>query len=84
MLFKRADGFWMRGVNFDLDIMFLDKAGTVLDIQTMTKLAEGEFPAIYTPAVKGASLALEVPAGWVARNSVTVGDQIVAGSNTRS
>lgn len=80
MLFKRADGFWMRGVNFDLDIMFLDKSGTVLDIQTMTKLAAGEFPTIYTPGVQGASLALEMPAGWVARNGVAVGDRIVAGS----
>jgi len=80
MLFKRADGFWMRGVNFDLDILFLDKAGTILDIQTMTKLSEGEFPIIYTPMAYGAKLALEVPAGWASGHGVVVGDRIVAGS----
>lgn len=80
MLFKRADGFWMRGVNFDLDILFMDKSGKVLDIQTMTKLSEGDFPAVYTPMAYNASLALEVPAGWAARNGVTVGDKVVTGS----
>ena len=75
MLFKRADAFWMKGVNFDLDIMFMDKQGNITDIQTMSKLAEHDYPVIYRPAVKSA-VAIELPAGWCKWNNVKPGDKI--------
>jgi len=77
MLFKRADAFWMKGVNFDLDIMFTDKTGEVRDIQTMAKLNDGDYPVIYRPSDKTASIAIEAPAGWCESNNVDVGDRVI-------
>ena len=78
MLFKRAEAFWMKGVNFDLDIIFTDKAGSIKDIQTMAKLNDGDYPVIYRPSDKSASVAIEMPSGWCKSNNITVGDRVVA------
>lgn len=79
MLFKRADGFWMRGVNFDLDIVFTDPAGEIKDIQTMNKLGEDDFPVVYTPKTKEASIAIELPVGWCKAKGIKPGDKVSVG-----
>jgi uncharacterized membrane protein (UPF0127 family) len=76
MLFTKAGAYWMKGVPFDLDIMFLDKRGCVLDMTTMRALRKGEYPEIYSSKSAEAALAVEVPAGWCARRGVQPGDKI--------
>lgn len=76
MLFTKAGAYWMKGVPFDLDIMFLDKKGCVVDMTTMRALRKGEYPEIYTSKSAEAALALEVPAGWCRRRGVELGDRI--------
>jgi uncharacterized membrane protein (UPF0127 family) len=78
MLFKRAHSFWMKDVNFDLDILFLDKYGTVTEIQQMEQLKDGKRVRFYQPAVKTAALALEVAGGWCARHKVEPGHRLTA------
>jgi uncharacterized membrane protein (UPF0127 family) len=78
MLFKSAKSFWMRGVNFDLDMVFMDKAGTVLEIQRMKAPRPGHIPLVsYEPTVKSAELSLEVPAGWCKKHQIKPGDQLL-------
>jgi DNA ligase D-like protein (predicted 3'-phosphoesterase) len=80
MLFKRAVAFWMKGCNFDLDIAFLRKDGTVLEVQQMKKLAApDEDPEIYQPA-QPADLAVELPFGWCQKNNVKPGDRLLVRS----
>ena len=80
MLFKQAVAFWMRGCNFDLDIAFLRKDGTVLEVQQMKKLATpDEDPEIYQPA-QPADLAVELPFGWCQKNNVKPGDRLLVRS----
>lgn len=83
MLFKRANSFWMRGVNFDLDIVYADKYGKVVETQQMRKLANPatDYAPVYRPMAKRASLALELPAGWCRKNRVSVGDRITPKEN---
>jgi uncharacterized membrane protein (UPF0127 family) len=86
MFFKQAGAFWMKGCNFDLDIMFLDKYGSVVDIQTMAKLEPGDYPTVYRPRVRGAEYALEVNAGWCDRHNVKTGSVVLptkGGRNVR-
>jgi uncharacterized membrane protein (UPF0127 family) len=78
MLFKRANSFWMRDVNFDLDIAFADKYGTITETQRMHKLANPrhDHAPIYSPTVANAAVALELPAGWCESHNVKAGDVI--------
>ena len=76
MLFTKAGAYWMKGVPFDLDIMFLDKTGQVLDWTTMKALRKDEYPEIYTSKSAEAAMAVEVPAGWCARRGVEQGDRL--------
>ncbi len=75
MLFKCAKSFWMRGCNFDLDIVFMDKHGSVKEVQHMTQLQPGEEPTVYSPK-EAADLALEVPSGWCNRNEIKPGARL--------
>jgi len=73
MLFKRASSFWMRDCHFSLDLAFLDKAGTILEIQHMPQGLPGQPLPHYTAKVAGAISAIELPSGWCARNMVWPG-----------
>lgn len=63
--------FWMRNTFIPLSIAFIDRRGTVVDIQDMRPLdettVESARPALY---------ALEVNQGAFARTGVAVGDRI--------
>jgi uncharacterized membrane protein (UPF0127 family) len=80
MLFKEANGFWMPGVNFDLDIVYMDKSGNVQQIQRMVKV-EGGIPPVYRPE-KTAALALETLPGWCERNNIKVGDKLTVNGDS--
>ena len=73
-------GFWMYRTRIPLDIAFLDSAGTVRAIRSMepcpTTIPEG-CPA-YEPGTPW-RFALEVNAGYFARNRVPVGGRILLG-----
>lgn len=79
MFFYTPGPFWMAKVGYDLDILFADAGGRVLDVQTM-KAASVDDPGsewrVYASRVPGAACALEVPAGWAAQHGVVAGDVI--------
>lgn len=64
-------GFWMRNTSLALSIAFIDAAGVITDIKSLTPLSESlvrpSRPIIY---------ALEMPRGWFAQNGIEVGDRV--------
>ena len=79
MLFTKAGHFWMKNVNFPLDLLFMDKDGSVLDIHHMPVEADKHNPSrLYSPGdMSKAAMALEVNAGWCRRNNIGIGDRIL-------
>lgn len=67
-------GFWMRGTLTDIDIAWVDAAGTIVGIETMPRCEADPCPT-YDPGVAYRA-ALEVAAGWFAARGVAVGDRI--------
>lgn len=63
--------FWMRDTRVALDIAFIDGRGTVLAIRQMTPLSE---QLHYPPAPY--RFALEMPAGWFARQGIQAGARV--------
>ena len=72
MFFKTASSFWMKNCFVGLDIAFLDKSGTILEIQNMKPHTETP----HQPLSKAACFSVEFGEGWLARNGVGVGDVI--------
>jgi uncharacterized membrane protein (UPF0127 family) len=68
--------FWMKGVAFGLDIVFVGADGTI------TAIHHADAPPPDTPAEElrrysgRARWVLEVPAGWTSRHNVSVGDSV--------
>ena len=74
MFFDKVGAFWMKDVNFPLDIVFLDKQGTVLEKQHMPQVDEpAVLKPLYIPSFKEAAHALELPAGWFDKQGLAVG-----------
>jgi len=77
MLFDKVGAYWMKDVDFPLDILFLDEKGTVLEKQHMPvvrgKSAE-ELPR-YLPRTQAAH-ALELPSGWFDKKGLAIGDRV--------
>jgi len=66
---QSSEGFWMHNTLIPLSVAFIDRDGTILDIQDMQPQTDDVHP----PA-KPYWYALEVNQGWYARNGVKVGD----------
>ena len=66
--------FWMRGVTFPLDLIFLDRAGVVVGI--LENLPPGD--ATLRRASLPYSWVLEVVGGWSRRHGVRLGQQALA------
>lgn len=68
---QRILSFWMRNTSIPLDIAFIDRRGTIVDVQTMQPQSEemhrSRQPAMY---------ALEMEAGWFEDHAVGVGDRV--------
>lgn len=65
--------FWMKDMNFPLDIIWLDKDGKILGIAA--KVATSTFPDTI-PSPGPIRQVLEVNAGYAEKNELTVGDFI--------
>ena len=74
MFFKTAGSFWMKDVDYPLDIAFLTKEGTVVDIQYMDK--DAGFPRKTYQSKKANSYALELPGLYCLKNNINVGDKL--------
>ena len=74
MFFDKAGAFWMKDVNFPLDIVFLDKQGTVLEKLHMPQVEEPTaLKPLYVSSSKEAVHALELPAGWFDMRGLATG-----------
>lgn len=68
LLLVPCDAIHTFGMSFDLDVIFLDSQGGVLDVKE--RVPPGKLPG----RVPGARYVLEVPAGTVQATGTTVGD----------
>jgi uncharacterized membrane protein (UPF0127 family) len=64
---------WMKGMNYPLDIVWLDKDKKVIDIVKDAPFENGELSE-FTPAAS-ARYVVELPAGTVVRDGISVGTQ---------
>ncbi|TSC68331.1 MAG: hypothetical protein G01um101472_42 [Parcubacteria group bacterium Gr01-1014_72] len=63
-------GIWMEGMQFPIDIVWLNEAYGVLDLRE--NISPDTYPEIFYPAT-AAHYVLELPAGGVARYALAVG-----------
>jgi uncharacterized membrane protein (UPF0127 family)/2'-5' RNA ligase len=73
MLFDKVGGYWMKGMRFPIDIVFLTKEGRLLEHHHMPLEPRRR---IVFPESKEAAHALELPAGWCAEQGVQPGDMV--------
>lgn len=66
-------GFWMKEMNFPIDILWLDESLKVVDITE--NMSPRSYPKIFRPSVSVRNV-LEVPAGYVFENKIRIGDQV--------
>ncbi len=69
-----VEGFWMKNVNFPLDIIWIDSEEKIIGTDRMEPCVSGECK-IYNPPAP-IKYALEVEAGFVEKNKVKVGERI--------
>lgn len=75
MWFDCHGPFWMKDVEFPLDLCYLDEYGKVTEKVAMVKDKEGR--TLY-PRQKYASVqAIELPAGFCDKNGIKIGDFLV-------
>ncbi len=68
----RLYSFWMKGMNFPIDIIWLDGDGQVIYIKE--KAEPSSYPQSYAPD-SPAQMVLETNAGFVASAGIKIGDQ---------
>jgi len=76
--FRNGSGLWIRpchgvhtlGLGFPIDVVYLDRALTVLDIRSDVR------PWRFTPVLRQATSVLELPCGTAAETKTAVGDRI--------
>jgi len=71
---ERTGGFWMKNTLARLDIAFTGADGVIGAVLTMEPCTSDPCP-VYSPGTSYTS-ALEVPAGWFARNDIAVGTRL--------
>ena len=64
--------FWMKEMNFPIDIIWLDENKKIIDITA--NLATSTYPANFTSRAP-AKYVLEVNAGFTAQNNIKIGNQ---------
>ena len=71
-------GFWMKDMNFSLDIIFADASGTIVTVyQNLSPDSYRKTPPdIFYPTAP-AKYVLEIPAGFAAAHGIGVGQQLV-------
>ena len=75
-VFEEADehGFWMKDMDYAIDIVWVDENNQVVDIKE--NVSPDTYPMVFKPSAP-AKYVLEVMAGWVSQNSVEIGDNIM-------
>lgn len=68
------DGFWMKEMNFSLDILYADANGTIVTI--WPNLSPSTYPQAFYP-ISPAQYVLELPANFAAQNGIVVGSKMV-------
>lgn len=68
-------GFWMRGMRFPLDFVWI-RDGKVVEITEDVPVSNENVPKVYQPQQPIEAM-VEVNAGWVKKQGVKVGDEIV-------
>jgi uncharacterized membrane protein (UPF0127 family) len=71
--------FWMKDMQFPIDILWIDNEGKICGIEKDTPIPEANTPDYKLPvysSFKPAKYVLEVNAGFSQKYSVTVGDQL--------
>ena len=83
MLFGCPGPFWMKDVNFPLDIIFLTKKGEVIEHKTMwpARLPDWQL-ARYSSSSSKVAYAIEAPGGWCRRHGVVSGDRVLVDKDT--
>ena len=73
-----TDGFWMKDMNFALDIIWADRAGIITTIASNVSPDTYKTvpPQHFSPTMPS-SYVLEVPAGFAAAHGIAVGSKIV-------
>lgn len=64
---------WMKDMRFSIDILWVSSSGVIVDIRE--RAAPESYPEIFTPRGE-ARYVVELPAGWVSRHGVAVGDTV--------
>ena len=76
MLFDKSGTYWMKDVEFPLDIVFLGDRGDILQKQAMPVERDPSAPVNFYKGPDGAAHALELPLGWCDRQNVGIGDRL--------
>lgn len=66
-------GFWMKDMNFDIDIIWINKNMKVIGIEK--NISKDSYPKLYTPPAP-ILYALEVPAGFSDSQRIKVGNRL--------
>jgi uncharacterized membrane protein (UPF0127 family) len=66
--------FWMYGMRFRIDIVWMDSMGRVVYIVERAEPCSGEDCTVYTPPVE-ARYVLELPEGFASRHRITLGER---------
>ncbi len=75
---SRKQSFWMKEMKFDLDMLFIDERKVVEIHENVPAPVEGQDgKEIKVQTKLEAEWVLEVNAGWVEKNGVEVGDDVV-------
>lgn len=71
---EEAWGFWMKDMQFPIDIIWADKEGVIHTI--LSNVLPSTYPQVFHP-VAPALYVLEVPAGYARERAIGVGQKIV-------
>ena len=66
--------FWMKDMQFPIDIVWIDAAGTVVTVAA--NVSPESYPTTFAPSAP-ARYALELPAGYAAAHGIAEGSKIV-------
>ena len=72
-------GFWMKDVNFPIDIIWADSAGRVVTV--LPSVSPNTYPQVFYPSLP-ARYVLETPAGFAATNNIYEGVRMAFGTST--
>jgi uncharacterized membrane protein (UPF0127 family) len=76
---RRIATFWMRGMKFPIDIIWIDEVEVVYIVEDAPVPSDNSIPSF--TSTKAATHVLEVNAGFVDKYNIKVGDKIDTGKN---